>query len=203
MATKKAKSQIQKRAPKVIRENKHDGTKFSFTCKGEPFEMNDMQNLFCMKYVDLQFNGAKAAEAAGYIGDLKTLASQASRLLTNDNIKRYVEILKNDIALQVGKSAVDIAREFAKIGFANIKNFYKENGELKQPHELDEDDAAAVSSVEYDDILLGREKIGTTTKIKRYDKVAALEKYARMIGADGVTKIAQTDTDGNDIVEII
>ncbi len=196
-----AKSQIQKRAPKVIRENKYDGNKFTFTCKGEEFEMNDMQKLFCMKYVELKFNGKEAAIAAGYTP--ASAKTQASRLLSDDNLKRYIEVLKNDIALQVGKSAVDVARELAKIGFSNIKDLYDEKGQLKGIHELDDDVAASVGSVEYDDIVIGRERVGTTTKIKRYDKVVALEKYARMIGADGVTKVAQTDTEGNDIVEII
>lgn len=195
-----AKSGVQKRKPKVVRENKHDGTKFTFTCKGEEFTMNDSQKMFCMKYVELGFNATAAAIAAGY--NKANAGVMGCALLKNPNIKGYIDVLKNDIALQVGKSAVDVARELAKIGFANIKNFYKEDGSLKQPHELDDDDAAAVSSLEYDDILLGREKIGQTTKLKRYDKVAALEKYARMIGADGVTKIAQTDTEGNDVVEI-
>jgi phage terminase small subunit len=200
MATKKVKSQIQKRAPKKIRENKHDGTKFKFSCKGEEFEMNDSQKLFCMKYVELQFNGRAAAIAVGYEPNSAHVA--ASRLVNNDNVKRYINILKDDLALQIGVSAAMIANEYKKIGFANIKNLYDEMGNLKSPQDLDDDTAAAISGIEYDDIVIGKEKVGVTTKMKRYDKLVALDKLAKMTGVDGVLKVAQTDTEGNDIVEI-
>lgn len=127
-----------------------------FTLKGIDLELTDRQMLFCQKYVELKFNGTRAVIASGGSKNPNVAKGMATRLLTYDNIKRYVELLKNDISLAIGISACDIAREYAKIGFAAMPK-----------------------------------------KLVVSEKIQALDKLAKMIGADGVLKIAKTDTNGN------
>lgn len=172
---------------------------FTFDVEG----LNDQQVLFAMRYVEYSFNGARAAKEAGY--SEKSAREQASVLLTNPNIQALIERLKKDIGLVIGVSAYKIAREYAKIGFANVKTIFKEDGSLLNPNEMPEDVAANISSIQIDELTeyqgkdIGRVQIGFTKKLRFFPKVDALDKLARMIGADGVTKVANTDKDGNDV----
>lgn len=190
-----AKEKLKKGEPK-----KEELVKFSF--QGTQYEMTATQKLFCMEYVRNKFNATQAALVAGY--SEKTAASQASRMLTNVNIQEYIEALKKDIATALGISALDIAKEYAKIGFSDIRKVFDENGNLIKVKDIPDESAANIASIEVFEEYQGRGDdrtiIGNTKKVKFYDKVAALDKLAKMIGADGVTKVAQTDSNGNDVV---
>ncbi|MCZ2085364.1 MAG: terminase small subunit [Flavobacteriales bacterium] len=165
-------------------------------------ELTDQQMLFCQQYVANNLNGTKAAIKAGYTE--ANAGVHASRLLSNDNIKKYVEVLKKDLGKRIGITADMIALELAKIGFADVRKFYTENNSLQNINELNDEAAGAISSVEVFEEFEGqgenRQLIGFTRKVKMHDKVRSLESLAKMIGADGVLKIAQTDTAGNDVV---
>lgn len=164
-------------------------------------ELTDQQMLFCQQYVANNLNGTKAAIKAGYTA--ANAGVHASRLLSNDNIKKYVDVLKKDLGRRIDISADMIALEFAKIGFSDMRNFYDENNSLLNISELNDKAAAAVSYVEELEMTGGDSTDNKITrKIKLHDKVRALEALAKMIGADGITRIAQTDTDGNDIKQI-
>jgi len=176
--------------------------KTKFTFNGEEFDLNPKQKLFCMEYVRNKFNGTAAALTAGY--SQKNAKVSAVQILSSTDVIRYIEALKKDISTVIGISAVDIAKEYAKIGFSDIRKVFDENGNLIQVKDIPDEAAANIASIEVFEEFAGRgdnrEFIGNTKKVKFYDKVAALDKLAKMIGADGVTKVAQTDTQGNDVV---
>lgn len=175
-------------------------SKFSFN--GDEYELSARQKLFCMEYVRNKFNGTQAALAAGY--SAKNAKVSAVQILSVIDVQRYVEALKKDIAFAIGVSAVDIAKEYAKIGFSDIRKVFDENGNLIQVKDIPDESVANIASIEVFEEYQGRgddrKFIGNTKKVKFYDKVAALDKLAKMIGADGVTKVAQTDTEGNNII---
>ena len=172
-----------------------------FTFKGEEFELTHRQKLFAMEYIRHKFNGSAAAIASGYSD--KNANVSAVQVLANINVQRYIEALKQDISTVIGISAFDIAKEYAKIGFSDIRNIFDENGALINVKDIPQDAAANISSIEVFEKIDGEGNVvvGNTKKIRFYDKVSALDKLARMIGADGVTKVANTDTSGVTIVE--
>ena len=161
--------------------------------------LTDQQQMFCQKYCCNGFNGTKAAIEVGY--NEKTAASQASRLLSNVNILNYINELKADLGKRTGITAERIALEYSKIAFSNVKNIFNEGGELKDIKDISDEDAAAISSIEVEALTEGRLKtvIGTVTKIKFHNKVQALSDLNTMLGYNKPTKVAQTDSEGNDV----
>lgn len=181
---------------KIIKRTNYDTTsKTAFKFGDTEYILTDQQALFCMKYVELKLNGTKAALAAGY--STKNAGVSSSALLKNPNIVGFIKELQKDLSMQIGINAADIAREYAKIGFSDIRKVFDENGNLINVTDIDADPAANIASIEVFEEYQGtgkdREFIGNTKKVKFYDKVAALDKLAKMINADGVTKIATTD----------
>lgn len=178
------------------------GQTVQFMVNNEVFDMNENHKLFAFQYVKLKYNGTEAAIAAGY--SVKTARSIASQLLTNLDIQRLVQALKSDIMAQLGIEVADIAREYMKVGFSDIRKLFNDQGALINVTDLPDDVAGNISSIEVFEEYSGqgpqRVNIGNTKKVKLYDKVNALDKLAKMVGADGVTKIAQTTAAGEDVV---
>lgn len=172
-----------------------------FTFNDETYTMQPRERLFCMCYVKNKLNGKQAAIDAGY--SEKTAKVTASRLLTKANLIPYIEALKEDIAFCLGVTAVDIAREYHRIGFSDIRKIFDENGNVIDPKDFGDEAAANVSGIEVFEEYAGkgedREYIGRTKTVKFYNKVAALDNLARMLGKDGAKKIATVDSKGKDV----
>lgn len=174
----------------------NDIIKKKFTFDGVEFDLTDRQKFFAMEYVRNKFNGRKAAIAAGYsTGDPN---SAACRLLALPDVATYIDKLKQNIGEALGISALDIAREYARIGFADIRKIFDENGALITIKNLSSKAAANVASIEIFEVKDAKgNKIGETKKMRLYNKIEALDKLARMLGVDGVTKVAATKPDGS------
>lgn len=174
-----------------------------FTFNGKEYNLSERQKLFCMEYVRNKFNGAQAALAAGY--SKKNSVVSGSHLLSIPNVQDFINDLKKDIAFCIGISAIDIAKEYARIGFSDIRKVFDDQGNLVKIKNMETDVAANIASIdifeEFQSDGKGNKKsIGFTKRVKLYDKVNALDKLAKMIGADGVTKTAVVDSKGNDVV---
>jgi phage terminase small subunit len=73
-----------------------------------------------------------------------------------------------------------IIQELMRIGFGDIRNIVKWNGDIaliKNSDELTKDDMAMVAGV-----VQKKSKFGDTVEIKFNDKLAALDKLARHVG---------------------
>lgn len=72
-----------------------------------------------------------------------------------------------------------ILDELKAIGTVDIRKAYDENGKLKSPHELPDELACVIASVEVEELFEGRgeerEQIGYLKKVKLWDKLRALE----------------------------
>lgn len=163
-------------------------------------KLNARNVKFCQEY-SVHGNGGKAAIAAGYAPDSARIT--ASKLLTNANIKSYIKALQAE-NLKAAKITRDrIANEFAKIAFLNPKKAYDVNSKLKPIQEMDNDTAAAISGIDVEELWErgeeGMEQTGVTKKIKFVGKIQALENLAKMGGFYAPDKVAQTDTDGNNV----
>lgn len=78
--------------------------------------INDKQERFCKEYI-IDFNATKAAIRAGY--SVKTAENQASRLLSFDKIKKYIDNLKKPIEKKLEITRERIANNFLKYAEIN------------------------------------------------------------------------------------
>lgn len=72
-----------------------------------------------------------------------------------------------------------VLKELRAIGFSDVRQLFNDDGSMKPPHEWPDGTAAAVASVETDELYEGvgkeREQIGITRKVKLWEKTKSLE----------------------------
>lgn len=136
--------------------------------------------LFVEAYLSNNGNGTEAALAAGF--SPKSAASQASRLLKSVKVKQELDSRRAEVATKVGLTTERTLLEIARLAYSDPRRLYHPDGRLKSVHELDDDTAATVSSVEVDEITAGENVIGSTKKIKHWDKRAALDMAMKFHG---------------------
>lgn len=142
--------------------------------------MTDLQKRVAEGYVTYN-NISKAAQFAGIEGDNARIS--AWQMLQYDEVQDYIEKLRLEQAERTFITADKVQAEIARLAFSDIRDYYNEDGLLKNPHELSDDAAAALSGIEIIEMFdKNGNKIGDTTKVKPYDKLAALDKLARRLG---------------------
>lgn len=127
----------------------------------------------------------------------------ASRLLKNVKIARYLDQKRTELSRSAVMSAEEVLLELSKIARFNIKTILNTDGSVKQIYEIEDDNAAAIQSVEVSEIFDGsqgeqKHVIGISRKIKTHDKRAALVdlgKYHKLF----TDKIEATGPDGKPI----
>jgi phage terminase small subunit len=143
----------------------------------------DRHRRFAEEYL-VDLNATQAAIRAGY--SEKTARAQGSRLLTNVDVLSAIEDGKAKRAAKVEITAERVLREIARVALLDPRKLFDESGNLKSPTELDDDTAAVLSSLEVFEEFAGRgelrESIGTTRKIKLWDKVSALTLLSKHLG---------------------
>jgi phage terminase small subunit len=149
------------------------------------------QEAFALAYIELQ-NGSAAYRAAYNTASMspKTVHEAASRLLKNSKVAARVEELKAPAIVAAALSLERTLLEIARVAYADPRRFYRADGTLKDPVEWDDDMTAAVAQVEIDELTDQVSTDGTTTTVRRtrptklkfWDKNAALEKAMRHLG---------------------
>ena len=147
--------------------------------------MNIKQEEFCRKYVEYGGNGTQAYKEV-YECDDDAARTNASRLLTNDNIQAYIDELLED-ARNRNKITVDkIVNEYAKLAFFNPANVFSSDGTVRDIQELEDNVTAAIKSIKikedfrYED---GEQVFdGYTKEISFADKKAALDSLGKFLG---------------------
>lgn len=138
---------------------------------------------FCEEYL-IDHNGTKAAERAGYAS--KFAATSAYKMLRDPEIKEYLDALILERSERTKITADRVIKEIGRIAFADIREFFNDDGEIKKPKEFTDDAAAVVAQLDTDEIfeyLDGRRtQIGNTKKIKLHSKVVALDMLAKHLG---------------------
>ena len=120
-------------------------------------------------------NGANARDAAIQAGfSPASAASQGSRLLKNVNVAQQIDRRRTEIIASLELSTERTIKEVSRLAFCDPRKIVDEKGRLKLLHEIDDDTAAAISSVEVD-------KDGGI-KYKFWDKNSAIEKAAKIQG---------------------
>lgn len=161
----------------------------------------EQQKLFAYAYFNNGGNATQAAISAGY--SQRSATSTASLILTYPNVIKLLDELNETIKERAIVTKEQIAAELVKIGFSDIRNFFDENSLLLPLKNIPDDAAAALSSVEVDQLwgatMDGREQIGETKKAKMYDKLKALSQLTDLYGFNAPTKQAQTNSAGEDV----
>lgn len=133
--------------------------------------------------------GADAIRAIGYTG--KCADVQAYKILHREDVRAALAERRAQLLDAVGLRQEQIVRELMHIGFARQPRLYREDGSLKSLAELDESTAAAVASVESEELFdwmvdgeghKRRAHVGTVRKVKLWDKVKALAELAEIAG---------------------
>lgn len=138
-----------------------------------------------IRFADKYFETLNAAESARYADFAEDSCRQEGwRLLQREDVQEYLSKLKSELAEKTGISQQKVLQEIAKIAFSDIRNYYQADGQLKNITDLDDNEAAALSSVKsYEENLPGTSVvIGMNKEIKIYDKLAGLEKLMRHLG---------------------
>lgn len=154
-----------------------------------PKELSELERRFVDAYIgQAEGNGTKAAELAGY--SQKSARAQASRLLTRRNIADAIAQRRERREILSDVSVARVLKEMARIGFADVRKLFNEDGSLKAFKDMDDDTAAALAAVDVVE-MAGGMKVDTegashvpmyTKKVKLWDKNSALEKIAKHLG---------------------
>lgn len=159
--------------------------------------ITDKQQRFCSEYL-VDLNATQAAIRAGY--SPKTAHSQGERLLRNAEVKQAIqaaqlarqqrtEITQDRIVAELAKVAFGDPRDLMEWGPGGVK--------LKPSTDLTADQAAQVSEVS-ETITAA----GGSLKLKKHDKVKALELLGRHVGMF-VDKVEHKGEGGGPLTVII
>lgn len=133
------------------------------------------QQRFVHEYL-VDLNGTRAAIRAGY--SARTAAS-----IANENLRKpEIDAARAEMQVRTEVTADRVIQELAKIAFLDARKLFRSDGSLKAVHELDDDTAAALVSL---DVRLTESESGEITKtarIKLADKRGALVDLGRHLG---------------------
>ena len=136
------------------------------------------QQVFVQEYL-VDLNATQAAIRAGY--SKRTAEWIGPQLLGKTHVSEAVQkaMAKREERTEITQDRV--LKEYAKLAFLDPRRFYDDDGQLLQVHELPEDVAAALSSMEVVTERAGELELAVR-KIKFSDKKAALDSIARHLG---------------------
>jgi phage terminase small subunit len=166
--------------------------------------MTPKQERFVEEYL-VDLNATAAAKRAGY--------SEATAHTTgheNINKPEIAEAIAAEKARRSERTAISadrVLKEYARIGFASLKDFTRVTADGEPGVDLSnlsDDDWAALSEVTSERRATGSadgeaQPDIIKTKIKLADKLSALKALSNHLGMDAPTKLAMTDTEGNDV----
>ena len=140
-------------------------------------KLTPKQAEFVRQYL-VDLNATAAAIRAGY--SERTAKSQGQRLLTNVDVSAALAAAKAEREQRTEITQDRVVSELAKIAFADPRELMEwgpEGVKLKDSAELTEDQAASVAEVSETTT-----KDGGSLRLKKHDKVKALELLGRHLG---------------------
>jgi len=122
-------------------------------------------------------NGTKAAIGAGF--SEKTARTVAARLLAKVDIRQAIHEQRNCLVEKQRVTVARTLREYARIGFSDIRQLFNDKGKLLPISEWSPGVSAAVQSLEITTLPSGKGKL---TKLRLWPKTAALDTIAKHLG---------------------
>lgn len=144
-------------------------------------KLNARQQRFVKEYL-IDLNATQAAIRAGY--SAKTAGAMGHENLKKPEIATAIAEGQVERARKLDITAERVLQEVARIGFSDVRKLFSESGQLKPIHELDDDTAAVVASIEVSDRAIpgGEGDTERVTKIKAWDKGSALGQLGKHLG---------------------
>jgi phage terminase small subunit len=130
---------------------------------------------FCREYL-IDLNAKNAAIRAGY--SPKSAQEEGSRLLSDVKVMELLAKLGLKQADRLDLKADKVLRAIEQIAYSDVRGMF-DGTSLKAPHEWDDDTAAAVAGMDIVTKNLGEGEIEYVAKIKRSDRLKALDMLAR------------------------
>lgn len=151
-----------------------------------------------MEYVR-KYNLKDAVIAAGYSD--KNASVTGARLLKHPFVRAKIDEHKKAVAERNDLTTDWIVQRYMRIVDADIRRLYHETGEMKLPHEIDDDTAFGIQSLEVESRTArgggGASPVTVkTAKARRYDALHALDSLAKHLKmfSDGPTEDDKTLT---------
>lgn len=140
-------------------------------------KLNPKQQRFVQEYLK-DLNGTQAAIRAGY--SAKTAQEQSSRLLSHVIVNQAIKQGIDKRAKRVEITQDEIIAELRKVAFGGMDKLARWNASGVQFHDSAQLDADTLANVA--EVSETTNQHGGSLKIKRYDKVKALELLGRHVG---------------------
>ena len=151
-------------------------TKSSAVAKKPAPALNPKQQRFVDEYL-IDVNATQAATRAGY--SKKTANEQGARLLAHASVRAAIQAGMDARAKTTGITAKRVLEQLERLVFFDIRTLYNEDGSLKAVHELSDEAATALVSVDTDEIFAGTGKervaIGWSKKVRVADRVGSIQ----------------------------
>lgn len=129
------------------------------------------QQMFVKEYL-VDLNATQAAKRAGY--SAKRADAIGYELLRKPEIAAAVQEAMNERAKRVEITGDRVLQEIGKLAFANIQDFYDENGSLKNITDLPRELAVALHSTK-----INLTEACAVQEVKLHDKIKSLELLGR------------------------
>lgn len=146
------------------------------TTPKQPTRLTEKQRLFCQEYL-VDLNGSAAARRAGYSEKGARIAAQDN--LEREDIREYLNALIKERSERTQVTADRVIAESARLAFSDLRKLFDDNGAMLPVQQWPDEMAAAVASVEVDELFEGygpdKTQVGFTRKIKLWDKPRSLE----------------------------
>ena len=180
--------------PPIIPPKRKNKTPAAAARKGGDFTaLSRQQARFCTAYA-AGHNAAEAAEQAGY--SKKTACGQGARLLKNPEVLARIAELEQDAFASAGVTAEKVARELARIAFADATAYARvedtEEGQtvrLTPTEELTADQRAAVSCIKQTRFGVEVQLCGKTKALELLGRHLAMFTDRTENKADGVVRL--------------
>lgn len=147
----------------------------------EEKELTARQKRFVDEYL-IDLNATAAYKRAGYTAEGNAAEAAASRMLSNVKVAEAIQKAMDGRSNETKIDAARVLSEIGKLAFADIRKVFDEHGRLRPIHELPDEIAASVSSIE---VVTSRipggepSEVEHTAKIKFWDKRGSLELLGR------------------------
>ena len=155
-------------------------------------DINEKQKQFCREYI-LDWNASRAYAKVYKPEGESTARVQGCLLLTNPNIKRYIEYIQSRLEEVSGISRLKVLQEYANIAFSSMGSYHNTWITKAEFENLTDEQKSCIQeiSTKVNKIMVDGGQVGEAefVKIKLYDKQRALESISKMLGYDAPQNI--------------
>lgn len=110
----------------------------------------------------------------------KSAEALGSKMLRNIKVQELIAQRIKQLTESTDTHVIKALTEARRIAFSNIKQLFDDDGKLKDIKDIPDEAAACIASIEIETLYEGRGEgripIGTTRKVKLWDKNSALDK---------------------------